>query len=226
MSKESTWYRPIRTLDEANTHKIDQKICESFELVAHHIPPLETDFKRLKKLIHSKSDLIDLDDVRDQPPRSRSNTFSDIKKRTRANLKHDPMDEPLAKPDKKNATFYYRRQALVYALRLDKAIQAIDTTSKVLIRPHTRPLKEHIKYLRSLRVPNSNPPIFEYDDLRLIQNADIENLTFLLKQARYSPEPFTCEHFQKVRTETDRLCEKVHKYTTRQPSHKYKTFQF
>jgi len=216
------YYKKLLTITKRERSDLLKKIKVNHdEIVQNHIPPLcqeanstsapNSTFLRCATSDPSSSSNTARntpDKPQKRPPVSfcemkrRHNQYHELRHRGSSNQKA-AYDESLrigsaAEPV---PSYVYRREALEYGLKIDRALVNMNPSDERLWRSHEVDISAHITKIRNYRDPGRNRS--EYDALRLIKNYD--GVADALRQARFGPEPFMQRELERTRNLVDEL---------------------
>ena len=139
--------------------------------------------------------------------------FAELRKRCVANYQKNSSHEientpPYLQPSHSRVkmSFEYRREALEYALNVDRAILRLDSNDKNLVRSASTEIGEHIKTLRSKMRPVNKPL---YPALRTLKQNNIDAVSEIIRDAKYGADKFEQVHLEKCKNLVDELVELI-----------------
>jgi len=152
--------------------------------------------------------------------------FASLRKRCIANYQsnssaHETSKKPLATPktpvSHAKMSFEYRREALEYALNVDRAIIRLGGSGergvldkglvdKGLLRSANTDIAEHIKQLRKVMRPGNKPL---YPALRTLKQDNIDAVSEVIRDAKYGAENFEGMHLERCKNLIDEICELI-----------------
>lgn len=102
-------------------------------------------------------------------------------------------------------SYEYRREALDYALNVDRAIIALNPGDDKLVRAATKDIRSHIKSLRTEMLPG-NMTKYRYPALRTLNQDNIETIADVLHCAKYGADYFGELHLERCKNLVDEFC--------------------